>query len=114
MLCPLRKGRSQSVIFFPLRTSRPSLFPLVGTAKVGTFSETAKSFLKYFLVAFFGGRQIVLCTVLLPFFLPLCQWPCGRPSLAEWCKDRDKIPSLPRGRAKYFSAKGITRCSIAR
>ncbi|SDL57772.1 hypothetical protein SAMN05192578_1051, partial [Sphingobacterium mizutaii] len=108
----IKEGRNLS--FFSAPDIASVAVSLGWDCKGRNLFRNRKIFFKIFFEALFRWRPFRDFPLPLAVFLSLCQWPCGRPSLAEWCKDRDKIPSLPRGQAKYFSPGGITRCSIAR
>ena len=45
---------------------------------------------------------------------PSFQWRFRRPSLAEWCKDRDICTLLPRPRHNIFCRMTVTRYAIER
>jgi len=101
MLCALFPWHS-SFQFSKLRALRSQPFPVVGTAKVEGFFESAKFILKYFLKLFFEVEISCLLAADISLFPSRCHGRFGRPSLAEWCKDRDKIPILPRPANEYF------------
>ncbi|WP_293931648.1 hypothetical protein, partial [Sphingobacterium sp. UBA6645] len=79
-----------------------SAVPRSWDCKGRRFFLIPKIYFKIFFEAFFEVEISCFSAADISLFPSRCHGRFDRPSLAEWCKDRDKLTILPRPANEYF------------